>query len=98
MLDLGPDAPAFHSDLSQHINASEIDLVFTCGSLMLNLYKSIPEKLKGALTDNARGLGVLVSNEIQQGDVVAVEGDKFHHGGGILCFDASYRLCIVCRI
>jgi len=74
MLELGPDAPTFHSDLSQYINDSEIDLVFTCGSLMLNLYKSIPEKLQGAHAENSQGLAVLVSNVIQQGDVVAVKG------------------------
>jgi UDP-N-acetylmuramoyl-tripeptide--D-alanyl-D-alanine ligase len=74
MLELGKDASKLHSDLLQPLLAADTDLVFTCGSHMASLHKSLPGKMQGAHAKDSTSLAPLVSAAAAQGDIVLVKG------------------------
>jgi UDP-N-acetylmuramoyl-tripeptide--D-alanyl-D-alanine ligase len=79
MYELGSNAPQIHKDLALPLQAAGVDLVYTCGPLMKNLYDAIPEQNRGAHTENAPELAQIVPDVLVPGDVVLVKGSR---GGG----------------
>ena len=74
MLEMGKDSPAKHADLALPLRAANIDLVYTCGTLMKNLHKNLPNDNKGAHCDTSEQLSEIVTDVLVPGDVVMVKG------------------------
>ena len=74
MLELGNDAPKKHTDLALPLRTNDIDLVYTCGSLMKNLHKALPNDNKGAHCETSHELAEIVTDVLVPGDVVMVKG------------------------
>ncbi len=74
MLELGQTSPQKHSDLALPLRAANIDLVYTCGSLMKNLHTALPNDNKGAHCETSHELSEIVTDVLVPGDVVMVKG------------------------
>lgn len=79
MYELGNDSAKLHRDLALPLKAAGIDLVYTCGPLMKNLYDALPEQNRGAHHDDAPEMAKIVPEVLVPGDVVLVKGSR---GGG----------------
>lgn len=79
MYELGDKSAEMHRDLALPLQAAGIDLVYTCGKLMKNLYDAIPEQNRGAHRDEAVEMAQIVPEVLVPGDVVLVKGSR---GGG----------------
>ncbi len=79
MYELGNNAPQIHRDLALPLQAAGVDLVYTCGTLMKNLYDAIPEQNRGAHTEESPELAQIVPDVLVPGDVVLIKGSR---GGG----------------
>lgn len=79
MYELGTNAPQIHRDLALPLQAAGVDLVYTCGPLMKNLYDAIPEQNRGAHTNDSPELAQIVPDVLVPGDVVLIKGSR---GGG----------------
>lgn len=79
MYELGNDSAKMHRELSMPLRAAGIDLVYTCGPLMKNLYDALPEQNRGAHQDEAHEMAKIVPEVLVPGDVVLVKGSR---GGG----------------
>jgi UDP-N-acetylmuramoyl-tripeptide--D-alanyl-D-alanine ligase len=76
MLELGPEGPRHHADLSDPIEAAKVDLVFAAGPLMHSLWEALPPALRGAYADTAAALAPEVLAAVRAGDVVMVKGSN----------------------
>lgn len=76
MLELGPEAGAFHADLAQPIEDAEVDLVFLAGPLMKALWDSLPAARQGAYAPSAAELAPALVEAVRPGDVVMVKGSN----------------------
>ncbi len=76
MLELGTNAPKLHADLALPIRAANIDLVYTCGTLMKHLHDALPANTRGAHRDTSSELAQIVPDILVPGDVVVVKGSK----------------------
>lgn len=74
MLELGPDETDVHRNLANAFD--KIDLAFTCGPLMQNLYDALPQDKRGAHTPDADALAPLVANAVKGGDVVSIKSSR----------------------
>jgi UDP-N-acetylmuramoyl-tripeptide--D-alanyl-D-alanine ligase len=74
MLELGPDSPALHAGLKQHVLANDIDLVFTCGPDMKQLHDALPEGRRGAHAADSAALAAILAEAVRPGDCVMVKG------------------------
>lgn len=79
MYELGKDAAKFHRELSLPLQAAGVNLVYTSGSLMRNLYEALPVELRGQHEDDAVKMAQIVPDVLVPGDVVLVKGSR---GGG----------------
>lgn len=79
MYELGDKSADMHRDLALPLQAAGIDLVYTCGKLMKNLYDAVPEQNRGAHRDDATEMAQIVPDVLVPGDVVLVKGSR---GGG----------------
>lgn len=79
MYELGKNSAQMHRDLAMPLQAAGIDLVYTCGALMKNLYDALPEQNRGAHRDEALEMAQIVPDVLVPGDVVLVKGSR---GGG----------------
>lgn len=79
MYELGEKSANLHRDLALPLKAAGIDLVYTCGTLMKNLYEALPEQNRGAHRDESPELAKIVPDVLAPGDVVLVKGSR---GGG----------------
>lgn len=79
MYELGPKSADLHRNLALPLQAAGVDLVYTCGNLMKNLYDAIPEQNRGAHTTESPELAKIVPEVLVPGDVVLVKGSR---GGG----------------
>lgn len=79
MYELGQDSQKMHRDLAMPLKAAGIDLVYTCGPLMKNLYDALPEQNRGLHHDEAPEMAKIVPEVLAPGDVVLVKGSR---GGG----------------
>jgi UDP-N-acetylmuramoyl-tripeptide--D-alanyl-D-alanine ligase len=74
MLELGPDGPRHHADLALPLKAANVDLVYTCGTLMKNLHDVLPANQRGEHKENSHELASIVPDVLVPGDVVMVKG------------------------
>ncbi|MCB9991916.1 MAG: UDP-N-acetylmuramoylalanyl-D-glutamyl-2,6-diaminopimelate--D-alanyl-D-alanine ligase [Rhodospirillales bacterium] len=79
MYELGKQAPQLHADLALPLEAADVQLVYTCGPLMKNLYDALPQDRRGAHSDDSVELAKIVPDVLTPGDVVMVKGSR---GGG----------------
>lgn len=79
MYELGPDAAKYHAELAMPLEAAGVQLVYTSGPLMKNLYNAVPPELRGGHEDDTRELAKIVPDVLSPGDVVLVKGSR---GGG----------------
>lgn len=79
MYELGQDAARLHRELGVPLQAAGVNLVYTSGSLMKNLYDSLPPELRGKHEDDAKEMAKIVPDVLVPGDVVLVKGSR---GGG----------------
>ncbi len=76
MLELGADEKQQHADLALPLRAANIDLVYTCGSLMKNLHDALPPEQKAVHKESSTELAQIVPDALIPGDVVMVKGSK----------------------
>jgi UDP-N-acetylmuramoyl-tripeptide--D-alanyl-D-alanine ligase len=81
MLELGPEAIAFHAGLAPHIEAASIDLVFCAGPLMKSLRDALPPTRRGGYAETASELAPRLAQVVQAGDVVMVKGSNGSKAG-----------------
>ncbi|MCB9988578.1 MAG: UDP-N-acetylmuramoyl-tripeptide--D-alanyl-D-alanine ligase [Rhodospirillales bacterium] len=79
MKELGSDEIAIHKSLAPDIIAAGVDVLFTSGPLVENLYKAVPAALQGGHEDDSLKLAPIVAQAVRPGDVVLVKGSR---GGG----------------
>ncbi len=73
MLELGDEGPAEHAGLAGPVIGA-VDRLFTCGSLMRNLFDAVPESLRGAHAVNAAALAPTVAAALRRDDAILVKG------------------------
>ena len=76
MLELGPEGAALHRALVEPIEAHGIDLVFTAGPLMQELFTALPGSRRGEHASTAADLAKTIVQAIRPGDVVMVKGSN----------------------
>lgn len=79
MYELGQDSAKLHKELALPLEAAGVQLVYTSGPLMKNLYDNLPQDKRGAHADDTRELAQIVPGVLVPGDVVMVKGSR---GGG----------------
>jgi UDP-N-acetylmuramoyl-tripeptide--D-alanyl-D-alanine ligase len=76
MLELGPQAAAYHAALAQTAQTAGIDLVFCAGPLMRSLWDALPQNRRGGYAETAELLATQVARAVEPGDVVMVKGSN----------------------
>lgn len=79
MYELGKDAEQAHADLALPLQAADVQLVYTCGTLMKKLYDALPKEHRGAHKEDSVEMAKIVPDVLVPGDVVMVKGSR---GGG----------------
>ncbi len=74
MLELGKDGARLHAELALPLKAANIDLVYTCGTLMKNLSDALPNDNKKVHAASSMELAEIVPDVLVPGDVVMVKG------------------------
>ena len=83
MLELGPEAQAFHAALAEPLEAAAIDLVFCAGPLMKSLWDALPSTRRGGYAKTAADLAPQVVRAAEPGDVVMVKGSNGSKAGAV---------------
>jgi UDP-N-acetylmuramoyl-tripeptide--D-alanyl-D-alanine ligase len=83
MLELGPEAQAFHAGLAAPLDAASIDLVFCAGPLMKSLWDALPPTRRGGYAETAAALAPQLAQAVEAGDVVMVKGSNGSKAGQI---------------
>lgn len=83
MLELGPQAAAFHAGLAAPLEAASIDLVFCAGPLMKSLWDALPATRRGGYAETAEALALRLAQAVEAGDVVMVKGSNGSKAGRI---------------
>ncbi len=76
MLELGENAKAMHAGLAADLAAHHIDLVYTAGPLMKELYRALPREGQGAWRSSTAELAPFVRAAVRAGDIVLVKGSN----------------------
>ena len=76
MLELGPDAPAFHAALAEPIEAANVDLVFCAGPMMKSLWDALPPTRRGGYAETAAEVAPRLASAVEPGDLVMVKGSN----------------------
>ena len=76
MYELGADGARLHKELAMPLQAAGVQLVYTSGPLMKNLYDSLPQDKRGAHVDDTKELAKIVPDVLIPGDVVMVKGSR----------------------
>ncbi|TAJ71690.1 MAG: UDP-N-acetylmuramoyl-tripeptide--D-alanyl-D-alanine ligase [Phenylobacterium sp.] len=84
MLELGPEAQAFHAGLEAALEAASIDLVFCAGPLMKSLWDALPPTRRGGYAETAAALAPQLAQAVEAGDVVMVKGSNGSKAGLIV--------------
>ena len=79
MSELGSKRAYIHAEQVIPVENAGVDLVYTCGPLMKNLYENLLEEMKGGHFNAPEELAPHISRIIRPGDVVLVKGSR---GGG----------------
>jgi UDP-N-acetylmuramoyl-tripeptide--D-alanyl-D-alanine ligase len=81
MLELGPQAEAFHAGLAAPLEGASIDLVFCAGPLMKSLWDALPPTRRGGYAETAAALAPQLVQAVEAGDVVMVKGSNGSKAG-----------------
>ena len=84
MLELGPDAVRMHRDLAADILACKVDLVFTAGPMMRELFATLPDNVKAMGAEKSSEIEAAVIGSIRPGDIVMVKGSNGSRMGPIV--------------
>jgi len=76
MYELGADAARMHKELAMPLEAAGVQLVYTSGPLMKNLYDALPQDKRGGHADDTKELAKIVPEVLVPGDVVMVKGSR----------------------
>jgi UDP-N-acetylmuramoyl-tripeptide--D-alanyl-D-alanine ligase len=76
MYELGADGPRLHRELALPLEAAGVQLVYTSGPLMKNLYDALPQDKRGGHADDTTELAKIVPEVLVPGDVVMVKGSR----------------------
>jgi UDP-N-acetylmuramoyl-tripeptide--D-alanyl-D-alanine ligase len=76
MREMGGIGPQAHADLALPLQAADVQLVYTCGPLMKNLYDALPKERRGAHGRDSAELAQIVPEVLVPGDVVMVKGSN----------------------
>jgi UDP-N-acetylmuramoyl-tripeptide--D-alanyl-D-alanine ligase len=83
MLELGPEAPAYHTALAGPLADASIDRVFCAGPLMKSLWDALPSTRRGGYAESAVELGPQVARAVESGDLVMVKGSNGSKAGAV---------------
>ncbi|MFZ5721125.1 MAG: UDP-N-acetylmuramoyl-tripeptide--D-alanyl-D-alanine ligase [Pseudomonadota bacterium] len=83
MLELGPEAQAFHAGLAEPVAAARVDLVFCAGPLMKSLWDALPPTRRGGYAETAAALAPQLAQAVEAGDVVMVKGSNGSKAGQV---------------
>lgn len=93
MEELGDEEVLYHLDLLQPILDSKIDLVFTVGSKIKNLYNILPQNIRGIHLENSIQMAKEIKKYINTGDVILVKGsNKSKMNKIVLSFIKDYKI------
>ncbi len=81
MLELGPEAEAFHAAIATALDGVSIDLVFCAGPLMKSLWDALPPTRRGGYAETASDLAPRLAQAVQADDVVMVKGSNGSKAG-----------------
>lgn len=76
MRELGAQSGELHAGLAIDILLNKIDLVFAAGPLMKHLFDNLPPEKQGAWRHDAVDLEPVVSDAVQEGDLIVVKGSN----------------------
>jgi UDP-N-acetylmuramoyl-tripeptide--D-alanyl-D-alanine ligase len=76
MGELGTDSPQLHAQLADDIEAAKVDLTFTVGRYMAQLFAALPPEHKGKHVATAEEMARHLLPIIQSGDVIMIKGSK----------------------
>jgi UDP-N-acetylmuramoyl-tripeptide--D-alanyl-D-alanine ligase len=74
MFELGPTGPSLHESLADNIVTNKIDLVFTAGGLMHNLFQKLPRNVQAGHYKDSVEAASAVIGAVKSGDVLLVKG------------------------
>lgn len=76
MRELGDQSPLLHQKLASVIKELPIDMVATCGPLMMNLAQALPDEQRGFHTETTAELRDLICALVLPGDIILVKGSR----------------------
>ena len=74
MLELGGGSDDMHRALAEPLAQREIDIVYTAGPGMSQLFDELPRDMRGGHAETSSKLAPLVTSAVRDGDVVLVKG------------------------
>jgi UDP-N-acetylmuramoyl-tripeptide--D-alanyl-D-alanine ligase len=74
MREMGPTSPRLHAELAGPLVAAGVDLVLTCGPLMVELDAALPRNKRAGHAADSQSLIPAVVATVRPGDVVLVKG------------------------
>lgn len=83
MLELGPEGPAYHAGLAEHLELARVDQVFCAGPLMKALWDVLPASRRGGYAETAADLAPMICKAVQPADLVMVKGSNGSRAGAI---------------
>jgi UDP-N-acetylmuramoyl-tripeptide--D-alanyl-D-alanine ligase len=83
MLELGPEAPAYHAALAEPLAAASIDRVYCAGPLMKSLWDALPSTRRGGYAESAAELAPQIARAVEPGDLVMVKGSNGSKAGAV---------------
>ncbi|MEH3148502.1 MAG: UDP-N-acetylmuramoylalanyl-D-glutamyl-2,6-diaminopimelate--D-alanyl-D-alanine ligase [Methylobacterium frigidaeris] len=84
MMELGPESLRLHRELAGAIAEHGVDLVFTVGPMMHELYEALPTALRGREAPTSAELVETVLETVRPGDAVMVKGSNSIRMGRIV--------------
>ena len=84
MLELGAESGDMHAALADPLRGHGIDLVFTAGPDMAQLWDSLPKGMRGGHAATSELLSPMVTAAVRPGDVVSVKGSAGSRMGVIV--------------
>ena len=76
MLELGTASENLHRSLLAPLSQHHIDKVYLAGSLMQNLYETLPPAMRAGHAESAKALASQVTQGVRPGDIVLVKGSR----------------------
>ena len=83
MLELGPEAAAYHAALAQPLAAASIDHAYCAGPLMKSLWDALPSTRRGGYAETAAELAPQIARAVEPGDLVMVKGSNGSKAGAV---------------